>query len=195
MGAQLATVVLIAVVLGMDAFSLAMGMGLNGVSKRYEIKFAFAVGVMHIVMPLIGLSLGLAVGKILGVWAGWLGALILTYIGVNFLRHGWRDIKGETLSWAEARKRREKREQLLKDNFKTILVLAFSVSVDALTVGFSLGTLNMPLLATVIIMGVVAGTMTFMGFVGGRFFSKLVGSYAQMAGGAVLLALAVKLVV
>lgn len=195
MWTQLATVILIAIVLGMDAFSLSMGMGLNGVSRRYEIKFASAVGVMHVIMPLIGLSLGLAVGKILGVWAGRLGALILIYIGVSFLRHGYQDIKGETLSFAEARKRLEKKEQLLKDDFKTLLILAFSVSVDALTVGFSLGTLNMPLLWTVVIMGIIAGTMTFLGFIGGRIFSKLVGSYAQMAGGLVLLFLAVKLVV
>lgn len=195
MSAQLGTVILIAVVLGMDAFSLSMGMGLNGVSRRYEIKFASAVGVMHVVMPLAGLSLGLAVGKLLGVWAGRLGALILAYIGINFLRHGYQDIKGETLSFAEARKRLKKTEQMLKDDLKTISVLAFSVSVDALTVGFSLGTLNMPLFWTVAIMGIIAGTMTFLGFVGGRIFSRLVGSYAQMAGGAVLLALAAKLAI
>lgn len=192
---QLVAIILIAIVLGMDAFSLSMGMGLNGVSSRYEIKFASAVGIMHIIMPLAGLSLGLAVGKILGVWAGRLGALILIYIGINFLKHGYQDIKGEGLSFAQAKKRLEKKNQIMKDNIKTILVLAFSVSVDALTAGFSLGTLRMPIFMTVIIMGFIAGIMTFLGFIGGRIFSRIVGSYAQIAGGIILLVLAVKLVI
>ncbi|MBO8157969.1 manganese efflux pump [Thermosyntropha sp.] len=194
MSEQLITVILVAVVLGMDAFSLSMGMGLNGVSRKYEIKFASTVGVMHIIMPLLGLSLGLAAGKILGVWAGRLGAVILVYIGINFLRHGYRDIRGETISFAEAKKRLKKNGEIIQDDLKTILVLAFSVSVDALTVGFSLGTLGMPIVVTVVIMGIVAGFMTFLGFIGGRIFSRIVGSYAQIAGGIILLGLAVKLV-
>ena len=68
-----------------------------------------------------------------------------------------------------------------------------SVSIDALTVGFSLGTFKMPVFITVMIMGIIAAIMSLLGFLGGRMFSRLVGSYAQMAGGIVLAVLAVKL--
>ena len=51
---QYTTIILVAVVLGLDAFSLSMGMGLKGVTRRFEIKFASTVGILHIVMPLIG---------------------------------------------------------------------------------------------------------------------------------------------
>jgi putative Mn2+ efflux pump MntP len=68
-----------------------------------------------------------------------------------------------------------------------------SVSVDALTVGFSLGTFQMPIVFTVIVMGMVAGIMTFLGFKSGAVVGRMVGSYAQAVGGIILLALAFKL--
>ena len=74
-------------------------------------------------------------------------------------------------------------------------MLAVSVSIDALTVGFGLGTLRVPILLTVVIMGATAAVMTIAGFIGGRIFSRLVGSYAQIIGGMILLGLAVRLVV
>ena len=73
-------------------------------------------------------------------------------------------------------------------------MLAVSVSIDALTVGFGLGTLRVPIFFTVVLMGATAAVMTMAGFMGGKVFSRLVGSYAQIFGGIILLALAVKLV-
>jgi putative Mn2+ efflux pump MntP len=79
------------------------------------------------------------------------------------------------------------------DGWASLLVLTISVSIDALTVGFSLGTIQAPILFTVMIMGVIAGTMTMLGFKGGRIFSRVVGSYSQVVGGLVLLALAFRM--
>ena len=56
----LVTIIVVAIVLGMDALSLAMGMGLRGVSRNYEMRFVLTVGILHVLMPLLGLSLGLA---------------------------------------------------------------------------------------------------------------------------------------
>jgi len=191
---QLMTIILVAVVLGMDAFSLSMGMGVKGVSRRYEIKFSTMVGVFHIIMPLIGLEAGIALGKLIGIWAGRVGALILLYIAFDFIIKGYREIRPHSLKFSEGRK--------LFTGVKTtgsgwagIILLVLSVSMDALTVGFSLGTFKMPLFLTVMIMGTTAGIMTALGFTGGRLFGRLLGSYAQMTGGIVLLLLAVKLVV
>lgn len=190
----LVTIILVAIVLGLDAFSLSMGMGVKGVSRSYEAKFSATVGVFHIIMPLIGLEAGLALGKLLGVWAGRVGALVLLYIALDFITKGYRDIKPRSVKFSEGRK--------LFQGIKTprsgwvgIILLGLSVSMDALTVGFSLGTFKMPLFLTVMIMGLTAGVMTALGFTGGRLFGRLLGSYAQITGGVVLLLLAVKLVI
>jgi len=190
---QLFTIILVAIVLGLDAFSLSMGMGIRGVTRKYEWKFSVMVGILHILMPLIGLSLGLAVGKFLGVWASLLGAAVLAYIALDFLIKGYRESKPESVSLREGKKYFYRNGRKRGEDWGSIILLGVSVSIDALTVGFSLGTLKMPILITVLIMGLVAGSMTLLGFAGGRVFNRLVGSYAQMVGGVVLLLLAVKL--
>jgi putative Mn2+ efflux pump MntP len=191
---QLFTIILVAIVLGLDAFSLSMGMGIRGVTRQYEWKFSGTVGILHILMPLIGLSLGMAVGRFLGIWASRLGAVVLAYIALDFLIKGYRESKPESVALHEGRKLLHRQDRRRGEDWNSIFLLGISVSIDALTVGFSLGTLKMPLLITVLIMGLVAGSMTLLGFTGGRVFNRLVGSYAQMVGGLVLLLLAVKLI-
>lgn len=193
---QSVTILVVAVVLGMDAFSLAMGLGVNGVSRRYELKFAGVVGIFHILMPLAGLQLGLTVGKILGIWAARLGAAVLAYIAVEFLVEGYRQVRAVSFKFNEGHKFfRNNRYYSVDQDLKGIILLGLSVSVDALTVGFGLGTLRMPVLITALIMGTVAGIMTLLGFLGGRVCSRFVGIYAQMLGGLILLILAVKMVI
>ncbi|MGE5390462.1 MAG: manganese efflux pump MntP family protein [Deltaproteobacteria bacterium] len=189
----LITIIVVAIVLGLDAFSLSMGMGVKGVSRRYEIKFSATVGVFHIIMPLIGLEAGLALGKLLGIWAGRIGALVLLIIAFDFIIKGYREIRPQAVKFSEGQKLFNG-VKVTRKGWLGIFILALSVSMDALTVGFSLGTFKMPLFLTVMIMGATAGIMTALGFTGGRFFGRLLGIYAQMAGGIVLLLLAVKLV-
>lgn len=190
---QWLTILLVAVVLGVDAFSLSMGMGIRGVSDTYERRFSLLVGVFHIIMPLIGLNLGLVAGKFLGIWAGRLGAVILAYIGFDMLRKAYLETREKPVSFSKARMAAEP-EAEGEEGTVSLLLLVTSVSMDALTIGFSLGTVQMPIFYTVCIMGIVAGAMTYAGFKGGRVFSRVVGSYAQFAGGIILLGLAVKMV-
>lgn len=193
MHGELLTVLLVAIVLGADAFSLSMGMGLRGVSRRYEIRFSSMVALFHVFMPLLGLSIGMAAGKYLGIWAGRIGAVVLAYIGIEMLMKAWREIKPHSIPFKEARESIDRSRIDASDSWVSLMLLTVSVSIDALTVGFSLGTIKAPILTTVLIMGAVAGTMTMLGFKGGKIFSRMVGSYSQGIGGLVLLALAIKM--
>jgi len=193
MNGQFWTIVLVAIVLGADAFSLSMGMGIRGVRRCYELRFSSLVAVFHVLMPLLGLSLGLAAGKVLGVWAGRVGAVVLAYIGLDMLWKAYRELKPQVTSFSAAKASLAANKANSNDSWVSMLVLTVSVSIDALTVGFSLGTIKAPILFTVIIMGLVAGTMTMLGFRGGRIFSRAIGSYSQAVGGLVLLGLAFKM--
>ena len=187
---QIATVIIVAVVLGMDAFSLALGLGIKGVSTQYELKFSAAVALFHVIMPLMGLYLGVAVGSFLGFGAQILGAAVLIYIGAQFMVHGYRSTRKKAYPFCKA-----SMEQNMEtpDPSGNLLLLVGSVSMDALAVGFGLGAFRMPILFTVITTGAIAGAMTWLGFLGGRVFSRLAGVYAQMMGGIVLIILAGKL--
>lgn len=188
------TIILVAIVLGADSFSLAMGMALRGVSRSYEYRFSVTVGVFHVIMPLIGLSLGMAAGKLLGVWAARAGAVVLIWLGVDMLLKGYRSSRPRSYKFNDGRKMMAEKHKSHQEGWGGILLLATSVSIDALTVGFSLGTVKMPILLTVVIMGIMAGSMTLLGFKGGKLFGRLMGSYAQMIGGTVLVLLALKMV-
>ena len=111
------------------------------------------------------------------------------------LRKGYAEIQPQRYKFAEAKKALAGDRQNTLDSWTGILLLGISVSIDALTVGFTLGTLKMPILITVLMMGLIAATMSWVGFAGGRVLGRLTGSYAQILGGVVLLALAVKFVV
>jgi len=69
------------------------------------------------------------------------------------------------------------------------------VSMDALSVGFTLGTRQVNLLFTAGIIGAVAGMMAFTGLVFGRFLGGRIGGKAQLLGGLVLVIIGVKMII
>ena len=46
---------LIAISLSMDAFSLSLAYGIEGINPKNKIMLSFVVGIYHFIMPLIGL--------------------------------------------------------------------------------------------------------------------------------------------
>lgn len=192
---NLAWVMAVAVALGADAFSLSLAIGLTGIKKRMILRLALVVGAFHVIMPLGGMALGQALGAMLGRYAGGLGALILIALGGRIVYKVYRPGK-ECYTFQEARDvffRHTLPPHISLQGFG-VYALAVSVSLDALSVGFSLGTLRADLFLTVISIGVVAGVMTGLGLVLGRVIgSRLLGNKAELLGGVALLLIGLKL--
>lgn len=192
--ATIASVLAVAVALGADAFSIALGLGLSGAERRFRIRFVLVVGLLHVVMPLIGLVVGAVVGQFLGKWAAIAGALVLAFIGIQMLHKGLERGKEEVMPFDLSRlNRKESWLKGLSSEWGAVLVLGISVSIDALTVGFGLGTVQVPIPVTVATMGTVAGLMTALGWLGSRYLSAVVGQRAQVLGGLILTLLAIKM--
>ncbi|MHB8073549.1 manganese efflux pump MntP [Desulfosporosinus fructosivorans] len=191
---NLAWVVAVAIALGADAFSLSLAIGLAGIRKSMVLRLSFVVAVFHVIMPLSGMILGQASGSILGHYASGIGALVLIGLGGRMVYKVYRPTI-ERYPLGEARK------ALFQSNLSTntslsgfgIYVLAASVSLDALSVGFSLGTIRADLLISVLIIGVIAGLMTGIGLVLGRVMGTRLGDKAELLGGLALLLIGVKL--
>ncbi|RKO65620.1 manganese efflux pump MntP [Desulfofundulus salinus] len=171
------TLLLLAVALGTDAFSLCLGIGMTGVRRLQILLITLTVLLFHIAMPLLGFQAGELVGGFLGRAATIAGAVLLLYLGLRMIR--------------EAFSREEPRIVLL--NNWGLFLLGASVSMDALSVGFTLGTLRTQLLFTVLTFGLVAGLMTFSGLVLGRYLGHIVGERARLLGGLILVGIGVKL--
>lgn len=178
--AEIITVLLVAVALGTDALSLAVGIGVSRVTRREILLLSGTISIFHVLMPLAGFLLGQTLGQLLGRYAVWVGAGVLIILGLHLLAEGLNPARD-----------REK----LKNNFYGLgglLLLAGSVSIDALGAGFSLGAFAVSLPLTIGLIGAVAGLMTAAGLIFGRCIGRFLGDRAELVGGAVLLFLGVK---
>lgn len=183
--------IVLSAALGTDLFSVAVPIGMNRVRLRIILRSAIVFAVFHIVMILAGYHAGHWLGHMVehvGTyhidwpvaavqdWASALGALVLAGLGVHMIKEnltcdeldttGGHPLKGLTL-----------------------VMLATSVSIDALAAGFSLGMLDVDLLKLSFILGAVIFVIAIAGLIVGRRVSRCFGSRAEMMGGLVLLGL------
>lgn len=191
---NLAWVVAVAIALGADAFSMSLAIGLAGIRNSMILRLSLVVAAFHVFMPLIGIMLGQALGALLGRYASGIGALVLIVLGGRMLYKVYRPTV-EHFPFREAKKVFKQKNLSTNTSLSGfgIYLIAASVSLDALSVGFSLGTIRTDIFFTVIIMGVIAGLMTGTGLVLGRVMGTKLGDKAELMGGLALLLIGVKL--
>lgn len=63
---QLIAILMMAAALGMDAFSLGIGIGMKGIRLLHVLKISVLIGLFHILMPLIGMYTGQYMSSLLG---------------------------------------------------------------------------------------------------------------------------------
>lgn len=170
----------LAVALGTDAFSMCVGIGLAGVNRRQILLISFTVLLFHIFMPLAGWFVGELAGNLIGRAAAVAGAALLIYLGLKMVWTTWRD-------------RKVTEPTVIRFSAWGLILLGISVSMDALSVGFTLGAHEVNLLLTAGVIGLMAGLMTTSGLVFGRFLGAWAGGKAQLVGGLILMGIGVRL--
>lgn len=150
-----------------------------GVNRRQIASISLMVLVFHIFMPLLGWYVGGFLGAKVGEAAAIAGALLLVFLGLKMI---WDALKpgveepGITITTTGG-----------------LLLLSASVSMDALSVGFTLGTQQVNLALAAGVIGVVAGLMTFCGLTLGKYIGDKIGDKAQLVGGLILAGIGIKL--
>jgi len=173
---QLLTVLVIAVALGMDAFSLGIGIGLKGIRKLDILKLSFVIALFHVLMPLAGMYTGQYVSTLLGDVATKAGGALLLLLGGHMV---YSSLRGEGAQSFDHR------------TFWGMLVFALSVSIDSFSVGVSLGMFATDILLTVMLFGLLGGLMSILGLMLGRRVSRGLGEYGEACGGVILFAFGV----
>lgn len=185
------TVFMVAIALGTDAFSLALGMGMSSSKRSYIFRTSAMVGIFHVFMPLAGFYFGNFLGGLIGKLAVWIGGLILIALGLRMFWSGC-DLRPLSFSFQKAGEK-----SLLSanniDSWGGLLALSWSVSVDSFGVGLGLGASMIGLSYFVFVLGVVAGLMTAAGLLLGRWIGERVGKWAEAVGGLVLTGIGIKL--
>jgi len=168
---QLITVLIMAFALGLDAFSLGIGIGMRGIRRLDIVKLSFVIGVFHIVMPLLGMYAGYYVSSLLGNVATFAAGGLLLLLGGHMI---YSALRGEAVQPFDHR------------TLWGILVFALSVSIDSFSVGISLGMFATDILLTVLLFGLVGGIMSVLGLSLGRRVSYSMGEYGEAFGGVIL---------
>jgi manganese efflux pump family protein len=169
---QFVTILIMALALGMDAFSLGIGMGIRGIRLVTIARVSIVIGLFHIIMPLIGMFMGQYVGTLLGDVATAAGGALLVVLGAHMV---YTALRGDSSVAFDPR------------SLWGLLLFALMVSIDSFSVGVSLGMFSSDILLTVLTFGAFGGGMSVLGLLLGRRVGHWVGEYGEALGGIILL--------
>ncbi|MBT2288245.1 manganese efflux pump [Paenibacillus albidus] len=172
---QTVTIAMMAVALGMDAFSLGVGIGMKGIRLLHVLQMSLLIALFHVLMPLVGLLTGSYVGQLLGQVTAYAAGGLLVLLGAHMLYNSFRSNTAGPVRAVNHR------------TFLGMLLISLSVSIDSFSVGVSLGMFVNGVLITVLAFGVCGGLMAITGLLLGRHVSRSLGEYGEALGGAILL--------
>ena len=172
---QIITIAIMAVALGLDAFSLGVGIGMKGIRLLHVLQLSLFVAFFHVLMPLLGLVTGDYVGQLLGQVTQYAAGGLLLLLGGHMIYNSFRPGDSVGLQAVDHR------------SLWGMLLISLSVSVDSFSVGVSLGMFVDHILLTVLTFGACGGLMSMVGLLLGRRVSQGLGDYGEAIGGAILL--------
>ena len=168
-----------AVALGMDAFSVGLGMGMIKLRLKQIFYIGVTIGLFHIIMPFGGIFVGKLLSEKFGSLATWAGGLLLILLGVQMMVSSFK---------------KEDKPFITPVGFG-LIIFALSVSMDSFSVGLSLGIYGAKVFLTVMMFGIVSMVLTWIGLLSGRKLQGWLGSYSEALGGSILLAFGIKLLI
>ena len=179
----IAELLLIAVGLSMDAFavSICRGLGMRRLNLRTAAVLALFFGCFQALTPLVGWALGSQLMWLIAPVDHWVAFVLLAFIGGKMLWEAFHeDDEGCGCEDTSAIDLRE------------FLVLAVATSIDALAAGISFAALNVDIVASVSLIGVITFALSFVGVAVGHFFGARYERPASVVGGVVLILIGLK---
>ena len=173
----------IAVALAIDAFTVAVasGLTLGKVDGRQTFRLSFHFGLFQSLMTSLGWAAGLTFRSLIDAVDHWVAFGLLFFVAARMMMHA---IRGE-------REGKKKPEDPTRG--ATLVLLSVATSIDALAVGLSLSLLSVSIVAPVIVIGTTALVLTAIGLHLGRFVRSTagLGPAAEVAAALVLMAIGV----
>jgi putative Mn2+ efflux pump MntP len=174
----------IALALAMDALAVAIviGLSLEHLTGRHVLRLSFHFGLFQALMPVTGWLAGHAVRSYIQDYDHWIAFALLAFVGGKMVL-------------SAARGEGEKRSAADPTRGWDLVLLSVATSIDALAVGLSLAMLGIPIVYPALVIGIVAASLTALGMALGRRLGTLWGRRVEAAGGLVLIAIGLKIVI
>lgn len=164
------TVIIIAISLSMDAFSLSLAYGTLNLEKKYMNILACIVGIYHFVMPLLGMFVGTTIIKLLPVKTNIIVFVVLLFIGIEMIFESFKS---------------ERSLSLMRTS--ELLMFGLAVSLDSFSVGLGLNAIYKNPCLSALIFSISAGSFTYLGLYLGKKINNLIGKISTMIGGIILI--------
>ncbi len=179
------SILIIAVGLGMDAFSVAIGIGAvrGRVSPGPVLRLSVSFGIFQFFMPVLGWLAGRTVVERISAYDHWVAFGLLLFVGARMIHE----------SFAGEGRERTDREDPTRG--WTLLMLSVATSIDALAVGMTMALLKTPILYPSAVIGIVAFAMTMAGMLAGRQLASLFGRKVELLGGLILIGIGVQILI
>lgn len=178
----LAELFLIAAGLSMDAFAVSVckGLAMKKCTWGKACIVGLYFGLFQAGMPVIGYFLGAQFKSAIASIDHWIVFALLAFIGVNMIREAFS--QGEDCGEAD--------ESL---DVRTMLTLAVATSIDALAVGVTFAFLHVDIVPAVSFIGITTFTISVAGVKIGNIFGARYQAKAEIAGGAILILIGLKI--
>ena len=173
-------ILLLALALSADAFSVALAVGLRCAAPRQRFRLSWHFGLFQALMPFVGAAGGAAIRDVAPGIDRYAAFVVLAGLGAKMVYEGAR--RGDALAVAGDPTRG-----------LALMGLSIATSLDALGVGIGLALLRAQLVASCLVIGITAGLATLAGMLLGARLGALTGRFAGIAGGILLIGLGVKM--
>lgn len=170
-------VIITAISLSMDAFSLSLLYGTLGMKLYDKFILSLLVGLFHFFMPLFGKSFGSLIFNYIDINPDILVCIILLFIGFQMIFSSFNE-----------------KEEIHIMKFSEFFLFAFAVSVDSFSVGITFTNVNQNVLLSSLIISFFSFVFTLIGLFIGNKIEKLVGKISTIIGGIILIIVGISFV-
>jgi len=175
-------VLLLSFALSMDAFAVAIGLGVK--SKKFDMMLAFKValffGIFQGLMPLFGYLASIGLGSFIESIDHWVAFVLLSIIGGKMLYESFGENTEDEISVVTN---------------KVLLILAIATSIDAMAAGFTLDLMSVDPFISMLLIGIITLVFSFIGVYIGTRGGEFLESYAERVGGVVLILIGLKILI
>lgn len=162
-------VLVIAVSLSMDAFSLSLAYGTLDLEKNYMKRISKTVGIFHFFMPLLGMTIGNIIVRLIPISPNLIICIVLTFIGLEMIIETFKE------------------EEIKPMSKKDIILFALAVSIDSFSVGIGLNAITNNYILCTTLFALTSMIFTYIGLILGKKINHLIGKISTIVGGIVLI--------
>jgi len=174
-------IIIIAFGLAMDCFAVSITIGVNNnhIHIRKGIKISLLFGIFQAIMPVFGWLLGLSVKSYIENIDHWIAFGIFFLLGIKMI--------------IESQKIAAEKKPLNTEKYGILLLLALATSIDALIAGTGFIFLEISIIQSLFIVGIVTFCLSMAGLYAGKKYGRFCGKKAELIGGIIMLAIGTKI--